>query len=39
LISAGMTCTVVIKQGPATEIGLGIKTGAPTAARNRDANS
>ena len=39
LVSAGMTCTVVIKQGPATEIGLGIETGAPTVARSRDANS
>ena len=39
LVSAGMTCTVVIKGGPATEIGLGINTGAPTAARSRDANS
>jgi multidrug resistance efflux pump len=25
LISAGMTCTVVIKEGAASEIGLGIK--------------
>jgi hypothetical protein len=33
-----MTCTVVIKEGPATEIGTG-KAGASTAARNRDASS
>jgi multidrug resistance efflux pump len=38
LVSAGMTCTVVIKEGPATEIGTG-KAGASTAARNRDASS
>jgi hypothetical protein len=25
LVSAGMTCTVVIKEGAAPEIGLGIK--------------
>jgi multidrug resistance efflux pump len=38
LISAGMTCTVVIKDGPATEIGLGVETGKRTAARSRDAS-
>jgi multidrug resistance efflux pump len=39
LVSAGMTCTVVIKEGPAPKIGPDIKSGVPTAARGRMAST